>query len=563
MSQDAFYKETKPQLPRLFVLALAMSLSSAMHATTDSDKIDALEKRVRMLEKLLTSQIQANKKTTPRLRPAVIHSPGKPVVRTMPVKTATPPPPSSPSSQSVLAQDKKIHLGSLVITPGGFFAGEGLFRSRNEQTDIGSTFSGIPLGNAPLYYMKEARMSARQSRLAALVEGQMNPDTLLSGYVEMDFLGNGTANSNESNSFDMRMREFYGTVDWNARGLHLLFGQNWSLAIGNLKGITPRNEPNPPTIDAQYVVGFVWKRQAQLRLVKNLGSKLSAAISIENAQTTFGGTSCGTVLGNGVINQVCTAPGVQTLPFTTNFSLNNKPDVIGKLAYETVFATHKVHLEGFGLYRSFYNRVQWAPNSNLNHNRSAGGFGGSTVVEVLPGLLDAQGNVLGGRGIGSYASGLLPDATLAANGSLAPIPELVFMLGTTLHVSKKLDLYLFGGREREQSKYFQIGNNYFGYGAPNANNSGCSIENTGVCAGNTQALWQITTGLWNKFYQGAYGELRGGLQYSYTERKLFPGTGGQANMAVPKNIGYKTNDQMVFASLRYYPFTPSPAVHSK
>ena len=538
------------------VITLSLSTVTPAQAATQEEKIEALEKRVRMLEQLLTQQVKANKVSSHSHPRQVSHR-----IKTMPHKVVVQKPlPSSP--QSALSQDKKIHLGGVTITPGGFFAGEAVFRSRNEQTDIGSTFSGIPLGNAPLYYMKEARLSARQSRLAALVEGPASSETLLSGYVEADFLGNGTANSNESNSFDLRMRDFYANVDWNSWDLHLLAGQNWSLATTNFKGITPRNEPIPPTIDAQYVVGFIWKRQAQLRLVKNLGSAFTAAVSIENPQTTFGGTACGTVLGNGVINQVCSAPGVQTLPATTNFSLNHKPDVIGKLAYESTIGEHKIHLEGYGLYRSFYDRVQWSPNINTNYNRSAGGIGGGFVIEALPKVLDVQGNILGGQGIGSYAAGLLPDATISSDGSLAPIPEVVFMLGTTLHATKKLDFYVFGGQEKEKSKYFQIGDQYFGYGVPNANNTGCSIENTGTCAGNTRELWQITTGLWNKFYQGPYGELRGGLQYSYTEKVLFPGTGGQTNVVPPKNIGYKTNDQMVFASLRYYPFVPYSAVAS-
>ena len=34
-------------------------------------------------------------------------------------------------------------------------------------------------------------------------------------------------------------------------------------------GIVPRQENVPLTIDAQYVVGFNWERQAQLRVVKD------------------------------------------------------------------------------------------------------------------------------------------------------------------------------------------------------------------------------------------------------------------------------------------------------
>lgn len=51
--------------------------------------------------------------------------------------------------------DKKFYLNGLTITPGGFFAGEGVWRSRSEQADIGSTYVNLPLGNSPLYYLNE------------------------------------------------------------------------------------------------------------------------------------------------------------------------------------------------------------------------------------------------------------------------------------------------------------------------------------------------------------------------------------------------------------------------
>lgn len=446
--------------------------------------------------------------------------------------------------------EKKINFMGLTITPGGFIAGEGVWRSRNEQSDIASTFGGIPLGNSPLYHMQEFRLSARQSRFSLLVEGSVNPCTLISGYAEADFLGNGTANSNESNSYDLRMRNVYVTLDKLDWGSHLLGGQNWSLATTTTSGITPRKEATPPTIDAQYVVGFVWKRQAQFRVTQNLGSSLWAAVSIENPQTTFGGTACGTVLPGGITNEVCTAPGAQSLPTSTVFSINHTPDVIGKLAFETKIDENMIHLEAFGLYRQLYDRVQYTNNAgNKNFNTTAGGIGGGMIAKVLHGFLDLQANILSGRGIGSYASGQLPDATLSLNGSLAPIPEVIYMVGATLHATPALDFYVFGGEEKERHKYFQVGKTFLGYGAPNANNGGCNIEN-GTCAGNTSKLSQITLGLWDKFYQGAYGDLRGGLQYSYTRRELFAGNDGKE---VP-SVGYHTNDQMVFFSLRYYPY---------
>jgi hypothetical protein len=319
-----------------------------------------------------------------------------------------------------------------------------------------------------------------------------------------------------------------------------------------LKGITPRNELTPPTIDAQFLVGVVWKIQPQFRLTKNFGTAVWAAVSLENPQTTFGGTACGTNFGNGVLSQTCNAPGTQSLPSTTLFSLNHVPDVIGKLAYENIFANHKVHFEVFGIHRNFYDRVQYFLNRNVNFNTSGYGIGAAAFIEIFPGILDFQGNLLTGRGIGSYASGLLPDATLASNGSLLAIPETELMGGLTLHVTPKFDLYVFGGGENQNRRFFNVDNNYFGYGVPNANNAGCNIE-FGICTGNTKSLWEVTAGFWSKLYQGIYGEVRGGIQYAYVNRALFPGTGGEI-ISSPVPIRYNTNEQMVFFSLRYYPY---------
>ena len=69
--------------------------------------------------------------------------------------------------------------------------------------------------------------------------------------------------------------------------MHLLAGQAWSLVKLNSQGITPRNEMAPPTIDGQYIPGFTWTRQPQIRLVQDLPHAVSIGVSLENPQTTF------------------------------------------------------------------------------------------------------------------------------------------------------------------------------------------------------------------------------------------------------------------------------------
>ena len=86
---------------------------------------------------------------------------------------------------------------------GGFLAAEGVYRARNENSDISSKFQSIPLSNQVGYYQDETRFSARQSRINILAQGDYSPTIHLAGFYEMDFLGAAsTANSAESNSYN-------------------------------------------------------------------------------------------------------------------------------------------------------------------------------------------------------------------------------------------------------------------------------------------------------------------------------------------------------------------------
>src|SRR6202008_888165 len=145
---------------------------------------------------------------------------------------------------------------------------------------------------------------------------------------------------NESNSYNPRIRNLYGTMDWDYSGWHLLVGQNWSLLTLNSKGISPRNEVPPPSIDAQYVPGFAWARQPQVRIVKDFADKQYwLALSLGNPQATFSGTAghqrptgvtvTNPVTGNTTINGAPAVGGAFSGFNSVNTtSLNRVPDVI-------------------------------------------------------------------------------------------------------------------------------------------------------------------------------------------------------------------------------------------
>lgn len=450
-------------------------------------------------------------------------------------------------------KDKKIHFKGVTVTLGGFLAAESVYRSREEFADLGSTFGGIPYPNSPQAHADEFRMSARQSRLTGLVQGDVDPVTHLAMYGEFDFLAAAaSANSNESNSYQPRVRVLYGTADWDVPGIEFLAGQQWSLITLTTNGMSPRTEAVPPTIDPQYVVGFNWARQPQLRVVKNFDDQVWAGLSVENPQTTFGGVvpdvpgllynsgngfNGGTGLGGAEFN-----PGI-------TLSLNHVPDIIGKLAYEPAGLDKAVHLEVFGLYRDFYDRYGTLANLTdvSTHDVSGGGFGGSALIKLVPGIFDIQADAMYGNGIGRYGSGQLPDATFKPSGQIAPLIENVELVGGTWHATSALDMYLYGGREQDAARAFDVGTTPYGYGNPLYVNTGCfslTAALTAKCVGNTEELEQIVAGLWDSPYVGDFGKVRVGLQYSYTDRRAFEGVGGKPT----------TNENMIFTSFRYYPF---------
>ncbi|HEY5105744.1 MAG TPA: hypothetical protein VII73_03105 [Caulobacteraceae bacterium] len=436
----------------------------------------------------------------------------------------------------------KLYVKGVTLTLGGFVEAASIYRSNNMEADIASNFNAIPYGANAVGHTHELRFTARQSRITALVQGDVNPTIHLAGYGEFDFQSAAqTANSNQTNSYNPRIRQLYTTIDWDTEGggWHFLAGQNWSLAVMNTKGITPRNELTPPQIDAQYVPGFVFTRQPQFRVAYDWDKHLWVALSLENPQTTF--FTSGKY--NAGVSPLISGPAGSGFNAANTLSLNHVPDVIGKVALEENLSGHSLHLEAFGIYRDLYERLN-SSGTIANNDTAAGGVGGGAVLAVVPKVLDVQVSALYGAGIGRYGAAGLPDATLGVDGTLHPIRELDLLAGATWHVNPKLDLYAFAGEEREEETAFTAGTVFNGLGNPNYVNSGCATEGSSACVGATRYIDQATVGFWHKPYQGAFGRFQWGVQYSYTERHAFAGVGGAPS----------ASENTLFTSFRYYPF---------
>ena len=440
----------------------------------------------------------------------------------------------SPFAMADDAPKTGISYKGVNITLGGFLASETVYRTNTTGSDIGTSYSKLPFNNSSGYGEAEFRGTERQSRFSLLAQGDVDASTHIAGYYELDFLGAApTANDNESSSFNPRTRNVYMTVDWEDSGWHLLAGQNWSLVTLDAKGITPRTEMIPTTIDAQYAVGFNWARQWQVRLAKDWSKTYWAAISLENSQTA--GVAGSALAGTGNNFQVATPGALQA----NDLSFNSFPDIIAKFAADPGFG----HYEIYGLARNFESRYGGTTDATKSNKQSVWteAIGAGVIVPVLPAVLDFTVSGLFGKGIGRYGTASMSDATFASDGSLQPLSGKQYLAQLAWHANSQWEAYLSYGQESlDASK----GAGY-GYGDGIATTqAGCSNLG-GTCAPNLKSVTQSNIGFWWSFYKGDYGTAKLGAQYSHTAVNTYADNGGLAPT---------TNEDMVFTSLRFYPF---------
>ncbi len=482
-----------------------------------------------------------------------------------------PPPPADGRSMFAKALPSWFD-GIHMSMAGSFIAMEGAARQHAEVSDGASSppfgSPGIPLSNSAVYNEREFRASAQQSRIALKAWGDIDQNQHLKAYYEMDFLGASTdANNRESNSFTPRIRQAFAEYDNDLWHFHFVGGQAWSLLAQNRVGMLPNSENVPLTIDAQYVVGFDWLRNPQLRFVYDVNKIAWFGVSIEQPAAVFPGSpSAGTVSPPGIvtsINNNCTGPS--HLNGTTSCSNDVAPDVIEKFALDPGFG----HYELLGLERWFSDETNnGQPNSWSQKVTMGWGVGGNALLPAIPKILDLQGSVLYGRGIGRYTSSQLPDAVIGPDGTLSPVTELSFMVGAVAHAFEGNDIYAYYGEDRSYANSWTAGATQGGWGNPNFVNNGCLNQNLGggtlggyntpitgtTCTFDVQKTQEFTIGFWQDAYKGNLGRVRYGLQYEYVRLTAFQGLPGVATGNSTPNQGLTPNNNILMFSFRYYPF---------
>jgi Skp family chaperone for outer membrane proteins len=377
-----------------------------------------------------------------------------------------------------------LHYKGITLAPGGFLAGETVWRSKATGGDIPTAFSSIPYEGADAYSLSEFFGSARQSRITMMAQGKTKWGTLR-GYYEADFLGTGiTSNNNQSNSYVLRQRVLWAQAALN-NGWAFTGGQLWSLAAEDKKGISNISGDilTPLTIDPNYVPGFVWTRQYGFRVTKTM-NKVAFGVAAENPQLLYTASIAGNtpyaVLGSAGQNGGNYNAAVSTVASTTyiqnyenlalgttsniavpvyntvtantniaNLSFNYAPDIIVKAALDPGWGHYEVFgIAGFA-HETVYpgettnsllyggadiNKVNIvdietgaviAPKassaSSYANSIVLGGVGGSLRVPLIKDKLNFGVKGLYGPGMGRYGNSTLADVTADAHGKLAPI----------------------------------------------------------------------------------------------------------------------------------------------
>jgi hypothetical protein len=456
-----------------------------------------------------------------------------------------------------------VRYKGVTITPVAFFAFEGVYRQRSLNSDVNTPFNATPYPGAAQAHTSELNFSGRQSRIGGLFEGNTGPFKL-SGYIEADFLSAGTtSNDNESNSYTLRQRQFWGQAA-TKEGFKVTGGQMWSLVTETKKSTDNRTENLPMTVDAAYQVGFSWERQPGIRFQQSFKNGLTAAVSLEQAQYIYAATNpnANFFIGNAGVGGGLYSP-------LANYSNNVAPDLILKGTYDAKYG----HFEIGALGRWF--RDRYYPNQTLATPSAAGGqnntkMGGGGFVNIrMPATkyLDVGVHGLGGTGVGRYGTTTLPDITVHPDGTLEPIKAYQGLISLEGHPTPKLDVFAYYGAEYAQRTTYlsTLGSSagkLIGYAPITAVNTGCGIEtlptstgngfagaapyNPGVpanCAGVNRVIIEGTLGFTYRLYNSPkYGRLQYQGVYSYLTRDAWAGVGGAP----------KATNNMVFTGMRYY-----------
>lgn len=399
--------------------------------------------------------------------------------------------PSSPLS---------FKIGDFDFTPGGFLDFTTVWRSTDVGSGIGTNFASIPLDTSVTGRVSEFRESAQNSRLSLRMDGA-HGNLKLTGYVEMDFLGNQPTNiAVTSNAATLRMRIYIADV--RDGDFELVAGQDWSLLTANRSGLSPFPSDifYSQAMDTNYLAGLVWARQPQIRLIWHASPNWTWAVSAENPEQYVGGSS-----GANTVT-LPTTPNVSSEVDSGASSYSDPgfaPDVITKLAFDSKPGGHGLHAEIGGVESTF--RI-FDPTTGTTARKVGGGGVADLNAELAPGIHFILNTFLS-DGAGRYLFGIAPDLMVRNNGEPSPIHSASSVVGIEAQVDPAWLIYTY----------------YSGlYIGKDVDLSGASPIGYGFNSTFNRAIQEPTLGVTHTFFKNPnYGALQLITQGSYITRDLW------------------------------------------
>lgn len=443
--------------------------------------------------------------------------------------TGATPNPTTRAVSDTAAQDQpkesplSFRIGGADFTPGGFMDFTSIFRSTNTG-NLGTNFFAIPFSNTVAGHITEERFTAQNSRVSLKATSKFGENNV-TGYFEMDFLGNDAANVFvTSNSHTARERLYW--VDVRRHKWEILAGQSWGMLTPNRVGISP----NPSDVffslnmDFNYQVGLTWTRAPQFRLVYHPNEHWALGLGLENPEQ-FGGQ--GEVTFPFAFNAQV---GGQIDQGNINTTPNLHPDVIPKIAYDTDIGGKHFHAEAAGLLTSV-KITNLANGTFVHHTRTGAGGEAAVNLEVIKNFRIVA-NTFWSYGGGRYIFGSGPQAVVLPNAAGTDLDVSLVHAGSAIvgfetQVAPKTLFYGYYGGDYFQRNFATDTTHppngdgfrpFVGFGFPDLIVAGVS-EAPGSANNNNRTIQEGTLGWIQTFWKSPqYGALQLITQASYLTR---------------------------------------------
>ena len=424
-------------------------------------------------------------------------------------------PTTQPASDAPPQEDQtkesplSFKIGGAQFTPGGFMDFTSIFRTTNTGNPGGTNFFAIPFSNTVGGHLTETRFTATNSRISLKATEKFGKNDV-TGYYEIDFLGNDAANVFvTSNSHTLRQRLYW--VDLKRDKFEFLAGQSWSWLTPNRVGVSPIPSDVffSQNMDFNYQVGLTWTRAPQVRFVYHPNDNWALGVAMENPQQFVGVGE--TIFPFAFNAQLGTQFDAANNPGTPNLH----PDIIPKIAFDKDFNGRHFHIEAAGLLTSARSTNLVAGNF-VKHTKEGGGFEAAINYELVKNFrLVANGFYSNGGG--RYIFGQAPDVVVAPNAAGTDVSLSLVHSGSGIggfewQATPKAAFYgYYGGVYAQRNAFIDTTNpvpgRFAGFGGPNSPNSA------------NRAIQEGTLGWIHTFWKNPqYGAVQLITQASYLTR---------------------------------------------